>query len=133
VTAIGGHRLFENGIEVQGFIWECERSESHTLWLLWQVLWQQPGDTHFSVRVRDQGGALLAQADASGYPSAYRRKGDRVLSGFESQLDVSQSLFVSSARVGVYRFPQVENLRVLDGSGNPVDDGILLDLRQPLE
>jgi hypothetical protein len=127
VEPVQGQRLFENGIEVQGYSWEVDSGRAE-FWALWQVLWLQPDDTHFFVHVKDEEGSLLGQGDAAGYPVHYRRRGDRVLSRFDIDVDRGTVVEHLSARVGLYYYPQVKNLRVLDSEGNPAADAIVLDL-----
>ena len=78
---VAGPRLFENGIELQGYRWQPGNGQG-SFWLGWQVLWLGPDDTHFFVHLlRDE--ALVGQQDSVGYPSAQRRKGDRIISKFD--------------------------------------------------
>ena len=118
---IQGLRLFENGIELQGYQWQgdLQPGDQARLWLLWQVLWQSPENSHFSIQVLDAAGQQWAQQDSVGYPLAYRRKGDRILSAFDITIpqDVPQGPY--ETRVGVYLYPQVVNVPLVDGAGNP--------------
>jgi len=122
-TPIAGPRLFQNGIELQGYRWE----KGGRLWLLWQVLWRSPDDTHFFVHLLDRAGRRQGQQDLAGYPTAGRRKGDRVLNKFDIILPGGLSGGLQ-ARVGVYTFPAVVNVPVVDGAGNPVADAVVIDL-----
>jgi len=121
LESIQGLRLFENGIELQGYQWrgKLQPGEQARLWLLWQVLWQSPENSHFSIQVLDAAGQQWAQQDSVGYPPAYRRKGDRILSAFDITLaeDAPQGLY--ETRMGVYLYPQVVNVPLVDGAGNP--------------
>lgn len=127
LEAVAGPRLFENGIEVQGYRWEGEATGGWVgAWLLWQVLWQSPNDTHFFVQLLDKEQQFLGQEDGDGYPAAHRIKGDRVVNGFY----ITDPDMVEPAenwlRVGQYLYPEIVNLSVIDEAGNPISDSVLL-------
>jgi hypothetical protein len=123
---IGGPRTFENGVELQGYSWGPEVAETQRVrfWLLWQVLWLNDEDTHFSVRALSPEGQLWGQRDAVGYPASYRRRGDRIVSMFDIITTESAPSELSDAEIGVYNFPQLSAVPVIDGVGNPVDDRV---------
>ena len=127
LEAVGGARLFQNGVEVQGYQWEGEiPSGVVRAWLLWQVLWQSPDDTHFFVQLLDEEEQVLGQQDGDGYPAIHRLKGDRILSKFDiitSQKLVSGLYWL---RMGQYLFPGIVNLPVIDETGSPVGDSVPL-------
>jgi hypothetical protein len=125
---VSGPRLFETGIEIQSYDWWSEQAASAAvgrLWLQWQVLWLSPEDTHFSVRVLEETGQLWGQADATGYPTAYRRKGDRVMSQFDIMSTDSGGGPVQ-AQASLYYYPQVISVPVVNEAGQPVDDRVVL-------
>jgi hypothetical protein len=121
-------RTFENGIEIQGYLWsDPDPGEQHAqAWLLWQALWLDPDDTHFFVRWLGDGEQVLGQGDGVGYPTAYRRKGDRVISLFDITVEGQPATELSRLTSGVYRYPEVSNLPVIDESGNAVADSVVL-------
>jgi hypothetical protein len=126
--AIGSPRVFQNGIELQGYLWESRagaRGEGQ-FWLLWQPLWLSTDDTHFFVHLLDNSGQLQGQQDREGYPTDYRNKGDRVISGFDITIPQGVTSSPEWARVGLYRYPEVVNLAVIDGAGNPVTDAVVV-------
>jgi hypothetical protein len=120
LVAIHGPRLFENGVELQAYRWD---QGTASLWLLWQVLWQSPGESHFSVRLLNGAGGLSASQDGPGYPPDYRRKGDRILSLF--RLKDGGSPETVWLEVGQYLFPQVIDIPVVDSVGNKVSHSVL--------
>jgi hypothetical protein len=124
---VSGPRLFETGIEVQSYDWQGEGPARPVgrVWLLWQVLWLSPGDTHFSVRVLDETGQLWGQEDATGYPTDYRRKGDRIISRFDITA-ASDSGRPDQAQTNLYYYPQVSPVPVIDAAGQPVEDRVVL-------
>jgi hypothetical protein len=123
---VTGPRVFQNGVEMQGYGWDVAPQEQGRFWLLWQVLWLSPEDTHFFVQLLDEEGQQLRQRDTAGYPTAYRRKGDRVISKFDITAiqDLSSDPFW--ARAGLYLYPQVINVPVVDEAGNPVDEVVMM-------
>jgi hypothetical protein len=119
---VPGFRLFENGIEAQGYTWQADTGSTRTVrfWLLWQVLWLSPDETHFFVRMTDQSGSGLGQTDISGYPAALRKKGDRVVSLFDITKQAADAATVPSlAQIGQYLYPQVVSVPLIDQAGNP--------------
>ena len=127
---VPGPRLFETGIEVQSYDWQAEEPASTStaegrMWLLWQVLWLSPEDTHFSVRVLDKAGRVWGQKDATGYPTDYRRKGDHVISLFDITYE-SDSHEPDEAQASLYYYPQVIPVPVIDEAGQPIADRVVL-------
>ena len=123
LAEVHGPRLFQNGIELQGYRWTGKE-----VWLLWQALWQAPGDTHFSVRILDDVQQEWGRQDGVGYPSAQRRKGDRVLSAFDIKQSAPAVGEPVALQVGLYTFPGIVPVPVIDGAGNPIGDSVLLDV-----
>jgi hypothetical protein len=119
---VTGPRVFQNGVELQNYIWRDDTAPAGRigLWLLWQVLWLDPDDTHFFVHLLDSEGKQHGQRDAVGYPTAYRRRGDRVLSEFDITILEGAMPGPYWAEIGLYYFPEVFGLPVVDGAGNPV-------------
>lgn len=125
-TPIAGPRLFQNGIELQGYRWEADGSGKHgRFWLLWQILWSGPDDTHFSVRLLDRAGRQQGQHDSAGYPAAYRQKGDRVVSLFDITKDEGALSYPLWVQVELYTYPAVITVPLMDGAGNAVRIGPL--------
>jgi hypothetical protein len=121
-------RTLENGIELQGYAWEVSAGTAgNPFWLLWQVLWLDPDDTHFFVHMLNEGGGVWAQGDAVGYPTANRRKGDRAISKFDITFGDNASPGSQTwARIGMYLYPEVVNVPVIDGQGNRVGDAVVI-------
>jgi hypothetical protein len=123
-----GPRVFENGVEFQGYLWLPPEQPDSTarMWLLWQVLWLDPDETHFYVQLLDEKEQVLGQQDAVGYPTVYREKGDRILSVFDITTSSQISTDPEWARAGLYAFPEVANVAIVDDAGNPIADSVLL-------
>ena len=100
-------RLLANGVELLGW-------DTAPVWTVaWRVGYIPPAaDYHFFNH------APSAQADGVGYPSRYWRDGDRVLSFFDL------SPLAWPVRVGMYEFPAVTNVPVMDAMGNPYSDAV---------
>jgi hypothetical protein len=129
---IAGLRLFQNGVEIQGYGAEelppgagkAAPGGGVRFWLLWQVLWLSPDDTHFFVHLLDRDGKTLGQQDSAGYPLAYRQKGDRVVNLFDITMKPEALPGPYWARVGLYLYPQVSNVPAIDAAGNPAADAL---------
>jgi hypothetical protein len=120
--------MFNNGVEIQSYAWQgsATTGEATRLWVLWQVLWLDQNATHFSLRLRDAEGQQCGQQDTVGYPTAYRRKGDRILSRFDITTASRTRSCPHSAEVGLYLYPEVDSLAVVDGTGRPVSNTVVL-------
>ncbi|MEP7358434.1 MAG: hypothetical protein ABI847_14400, partial [Anaerolineales bacterium] len=89
----------------------------------WQLWWRAPGprpgeEYHVFAHLLDTAGQRVAQVDAPTYPGAAWRDGDRV---------VSQFALPAGARVraGMYAYPSLAPVAVLDAAGNPAGDFLL--------
>ena len=96
--------------------------------LAWWVREPAPaeGDTHFTVQVLSAEGNLIAQDDHAGFPSSTWEAGDLVLASFEIPLDGAIEPGMYQVRAGMYSYPDVQFVPVVDVTGRPVDDGVLL-------
>jgi hypothetical protein len=125
---VTGTRVFENGVEIQSYAWEPADEDSGQFWLLWQVLWLSSDDTHFFVNFLDEEQQLWGQQDSVGYPREYRRKGDRILSKFDITRKEQAGTNPYWARAGLYLYPQIVNVPVIDDSGDPIGDAVNMGL-----
>lgn len=125
---VAGPRTFQNGVEVQSHAWQGDTGRKNTglVWLLWQVLWLTPDDSHFYVQLVDREGQFLAQKDTAGYPTAYRRRGDRIISKFDITYPDTVAPPPFWTRAGLYLYPEIINIPVIDGAGNPVAETVTL-------
>lgn len=128
LDAVTGPRTFQSGVEMQGYAWQAEGPAAGKFWLLWQVLWLNQEDTHFFVHLLDQNEQLWGQQDSSGYPAANRRKGDRIVSQFDITQDGPASGAPYWAQSGMYTYPQVVGIPVIDDTGNPTSDKVIMEL-----
>lgn len=130
LAEIAGPRLFQNGVELQRYGWTVGSGSraGGQLRLLWQVLWHSPQSTHFSVRILDNQQQEWGRQDSAGYPPHQRRPGDRVLSLFDITTEGTTPLAPAWAQVGLYTFPQVTTVPVIDQEGNPIAGAVPLPL-----
>jgi hypothetical protein len=135
LQAVDTPRTFENGIEIQAYDWYIEDTsqdgdspgeQQARFWLLWQVLWLSPQDTHFFVQLLDSGWSPWGQQDSAGYPTGYRRKGDRIISGFHITQHANRAGSPLWARAGLYLYPQIVNLAVINDTGDFVGDAVIV-------
>lgn len=107
--------------------------ETVTVWLAWWLRAGAPGgaDYHFTVQLMDSAGAVVSQHDHAGYPSAMWHAEDLVLSRFVLDIPDGAEGAAYRLRAGMYTYPEIEVVPVVDPAGQPVDDGVTLlaDLR----
>ncbi len=95
---------------------------------LWDVFWlpadnPDPADYHLFNHLIDGAGARIAQADAAAFAGAQWRPGDVVISRFLLPLTGAPAPPLT-LRVGMYRFPSLESVPVLDEAANPAGDAV---------
>jgi len=99
---------------------------------VWDLHWRtadnpDPADYHIFNHLLDATGARVAQADGAAFAARQWRAGDTVISRFIVPLppDAPPPL---SMRVGMYRFPSLESVPVLDAAANPAGEAIVIEL-----
>lgn len=98
---------------------------------VWDVVWRtadnpDPADYHFFNHLIDGGGTRVAQDDAAAFRGEQWRAGDTVLSRF--RLPVTGDLPAPwRVRLGMYRYPSMAAVPVLDEAANPAGDYLELD------
>jgi hypothetical protein len=95
---------------------------------LWDVYWQtadkpDPNDYHLFNHLLDGTGARIAQADAAVFAGSQWRPGDVVVSRFLLPLPEAPAPPLTM-RVGMYRFPALESVPVLDEAANPAGEAV---------
>lgn len=126
LTPIAGARTFQNGVEFQNYAWESDQEGRGRLWLQWQVLWLSSENTHFYAQALDQAEQPWGQQDSAGYPTESRRKGDRILTKFDITKKEETAGEPYWGRTGLYLFPKVVPIPVIDEAGNPVGDAVVV-------
>jgi 4-amino-4-deoxy-L-arabinose transferase-like glycosyltransferase len=101
-------RRLANGVELLGW-------DSESRWMvIWRVGYVPPAaDYHFFNQTEG------AQADGPGFPSRYWREDDFVISFFDLRPTDKP------VRVGMYEYPSVTNVPVMDEAGNPFSDAVV--------
>jgi hypothetical protein len=77
----------------------------------------------------DEAGGRIAQADGSAFAGAQWRPGDVVISRFLLPLS-DEPPPPLGMRVGMYRFPSLENVPVLDEAANPTAEAVEFPITQ---
>lgn len=100
--------------------------------VLWDVQWRtadnpDPSDFHFFNHLLDATGRRVAQSDAAAFAGAQWLPGDVVISRFFLPLP-AQAPQPWTMRVGMYRFPSLENVPILDEAANPLSDAVEFSL-----
>ncbi len=93
---------------------------------LWQVHWRtgdnaDPASYQFFNHLLDNAGQRVAQMDAPAFDPSQWRAGDTLISRFHVPWAQEISAPVTM-RVGMYRYPSLENVPLLDVAGNPYAD-----------
>jgi hypothetical protein len=97
-------------------------------WLAWWVASPPPAGTsyHFFIHLLDAEGRLRSQHDGAGFPTSSWRAGDLVLSRFPVPIPEDLSPGRYTVWAGLYSYPDVVNVPVLDVAGNPAADRVAL-------
>lgn len=98
---------------------------------IWQVHWRtgdnpDPADYHFFNHLLDAQDTRIAQADEPAFSPQQWRAGDTVISRF--LIPWRPTAEPEAMRVGMYRFPSLENVPVLDEAGNPAMDAVTFSI-----
>ena len=100
--------------------------------LHWEIYWETgkavAADYHFFNHLLDDNGVRVGQADAPTFSASQWMEGDQVVSYFSASPTPSARL--ETMRIGMYTYPAVENVPLLDDIGNPVSDGVTVGLKQ---
>lgn len=121
---------FANGVVLLSYDLPQTTAPGDTLevWLAWWVqVGPPPGsDYHFFVHLLDGEGHLRSQHDGVPLPTPFWRAGDLVLSRFT--VPIPSDLPTGSYRIqaGLYTYPDIQGIPVVDALGNPVEGAALL-------
>ncbi|MDT8305918.1 MAG: hypothetical protein RRC07_08285 [Anaerolineae bacterium] len=119
--------LFANWVRLFGYD-PLQRQASGSA--RWALYWR-PGDNpdtadyHFFNHLLDGEGERIAQADAAAFAPWQWRAGDTVVSVFGVEVPETASPPLSM-RVGIYGYPSIEAVPVLDPAMNPASDAVVL-------
>lgn len=121
---------FANGVVLLGHHLPQAAAPGDTLevWLAW---WVQAGpppgnDYHFFVHLLDGEGHLRSQHDGVPLPTPSWRAGDLVLSRFTVPIPQDLPAGTYEIRAGLYTYPDIQGIPIVDALGNPVEGSALL-------
>ena len=121
---------FANGVVLLGYGLPREATPGATLevWLAWWVqVGPPPGsDYHFFVHLLDGEGRLRSQHDGAPFPTSAWRAGDLVLSRFTVPIPADLPAGLYAVRAGLYTYPEIQGIPVVDAVGNPAAGDVLL-------
>jgi len=98
------------------------------VWLAWWVSAPPPpgANYHFFAHLLDEGGVLRSQHDGAGFPTASWHAGDLVLSRFSIPVPGDLAAGPYQVWAGLYSYPDVVNVPILDVAGNPAGERVAL-------
>lgn len=123
-VAFAAPPLLANWVRLLGYSWRVEGETA-----VWRVHWR-PGDNpdpaayHFFNHLY-AAGDRVAQADAAAFSPRQWRAGDVVVSHFS--LDLPEADAPYTMRLGMYRYPSLEPVLLLDEAGNPYSDAVEIE------
>jgi hypothetical protein len=129
LTPLGAGVRFADGVVVAAYeIRQAARDGTLEVWLAWwlQTDGDKGADEHFTVQLLDENGAVVGQDDHAGYPSTYWQTGDVVLSRFVIFVPEDLPTGDYRLRAGIYHYPAIEVVPVVNPQGQPVDDAVTL-------
>jgi len=99
---------------------------------VWRIHWRtgdnpDPAAYHFFNHLVDEEGLRIGQADAAAFTPAQWRAGDSVISRFALPWP-AETPPPLTMRVGMYRYPSLENAPLLDVAANPYADAAEIEL-----
>lgn len=120
--------LLANFVRIMGHSSLMSAAEGY----LWDVYWRtadnpDPSDYHLFNHLLDDSGSRVAQADGAAFSGLQWRPGDVVVSRFLLPL-ASEARHPLTMRVGMYRFPSLDSVPVLDEAANPAADAVEIPL-----
>lgn len=121
---------FANGVVLLGYDLPQTTAPGDTLevWLAWWVQVGPPlgSDYHFFVHLLDGEGHLRSQHDGVPFPTHSWRAGDLVVSRFAVPIPLDLPAGLYEVRTGLYTYPDIQGIPVVDALGNPVEGAVLL-------
>ena len=127
IASSGEPAAFANGVKLLKQESSGEALPGHTVRLfLW---WASPpapdnADYHFFNHLVDAEGRRWGQRDGPGYPTRYWRAGDLIVSWFDVEIPADAPSGDLRVRTGMYTYPDVAGVPVVDAQGQPVSDAV---------
>ncbi|MCA9957777.1 MAG: glycosyltransferase family 39 protein [Anaerolineales bacterium] len=114
--------LFNNWVNPLGYTWQVA-GETAVYDLTWRTGDNpDPADYHFFNHLLDDAGQRIAQADAAAFAPWQWHAGDVVVSRFWLSWDATA--VPATLRTGMYNYPALDPIMLLDVAGNPYADAI---------
>jgi len=125
----GAPVVWASGVELVGYDWtrgDLQPGGQVRWTLYWRVTQPPPvgQDYHWFNHLLDSDGNRQGQADGAGFPTVRWRVGDTVLTWFDIAISPEASSPPYSLRVGMYTYPDVANVQLIDAAGNPAGEFI---------
>lgn len=121
---------FANGVALLGYEMPSTAMPGEAL-EVWTAWWVQapppPGESyHFFIHLLDKEGRLRSQHDGAPFLTRFWHVGDLVLSRFRVQIPERLEPGTYEAWFGVYTYPDIRRVHVVDPAGNPAHGAIRL-------
>ncbi|MFZ5919402.1 MAG: ArnT family glycosyltransferase [Chloroflexota bacterium] len=117
-----------NGVRLLGYDAPTPNGDGTATWrLYWQVGAASEADYHFFNHLLDAHGQRVAQADAAAFAARQWQAGDTVISRFTLPWP-AEAARPLTMRSGMYTWPDVQNVPVLDVLGKPQTDAVEITL-----
>lgn len=124
----GGPRTWANGAQLIGYCLEGDLRPGGTVrWtLVWRATRTPTEDVyyHWFNHLLDEQGQLRGQKDGPSLLPAYWQAGDTILNWFDLQIPLDAPPSDYTMRVGMYTYPAIENVPVLDAGGMPEEEWV---------
>lgn len=127
-SEIAPPNLLANWVRLVGVDWQpLDGSEG-----IWQLHWRpgenpDPATYHFFAHALIDGDRRIAQDDQPAFAGTQWRPGDQVISRFALEWTEGEGPPLQM-RTGMYRYPEVESVPVLDEAANPAGEAIVVPL-----
>lgn len=121
--------LLANGVSLYGYDPPLQEGSASAAWQLhWDTGTPSDADYHIFNHLLDADGMRVAQADAAAFAARQWSAGDAVISRFVLSWP-SDTERPFTVRTGMYTYPAIENVPVLDVAGNPSADAVEISLQ----
>ena len=123
----GGPYTWANGARLVGYRLTGNLHPGETIH--WTLVWKvtrpltENVQYHWFNHLLDEQGRMLGQHDGPSFLSAYWRTGDTVLNWFDLHIPADAPPGDYGMRVGMYTYPALENIPLLDARGISVGEG----------
>ncbi|MCR4405436.1 MAG: glycosyltransferase family 39 protein [Anaerolineae bacterium] len=131
IASKGAPAIFANGVKLLKQESSGQAIPGHAVRLfLWWVAPSAPDHTdyHFFNHLVDAEGRRWGQRDGPGYPTRYWRAGDLIVSWFDVEIAADAPSGGLRVRTGMYTYPDVAGVPVVDAQGQPVSDAVEWEL-----